>query len=79
MQAPENDRLRFVRELIYSPDLDMKKDWDAFRRSDPLGAFDSLVQGSLTLENGVFRNKLFGTLAFDDEIFLSEIVFRSKR
>ena len=68
-----------VRELIYSPDLDMKKDWDAFRRSDPLGAFDSLVQGSLTLEERSVPEQVIWHIGIRRRNFLSEIVFRSKR
>ena len=67
VEAPEDDRLRVAKELIDSPDIDLRQGWAAFCRSEPQGAFDSLTEGRLTPANGALWNTfLHGLLGGND-------------
>ena len=66
-EAPKDDRLRVALELAHSPDLDLQQGWFAFCRSDPQGAFDSLLKGELTPENAVLWSQFLSGLAFGDD------------
>ena len=65
--AAEDDRLRVAQELTHRPELDLQLGWSAYCRSDPQGAFSSLVKENLAPSNGALWNEFLGGLAFGNE------------
>ncbi|WP_454818878.1 SIR2 family protein [Labrys neptuniae] len=66
-EADPDDRLRVAIELSHSRDIDRQLGWSSYCRSDPKGAFETLVAAALTEPNLALWNDLLNALAFGDE------------
>ncbi|MCX8999914.1 SIR2 family protein [Rhizobiaceae bacterium BDR2-2] len=62
--ASQQDRLEVAREAIRSPDIEKREGWNAYCRSDPNGAFDTLSQAPLDEANAPLWHDLIGSIAF---------------
>jgi hypothetical protein len=67
VEADPDERLKIAAELRQSPDIDRQLGWGAYCRSDPKGAFETLVGAELTAPNIALWNDLIGALAFRND------------
>ena len=80
VEAVEDDRLRVAKDLLSSSDFELRDGWSAFCRSDPEGAFDSLIKGQPTAENGGLWNEfLHGLVRRGNigEVIVAELTVRA--
>ncbi|MDT4819507.1 SIR2-like domain protein [compost metagenome] len=67
LDAGDENRLEVAHEFIQSPDIDRQMGWNAYCRSDPIGAIDTLSTAPLDDKNAPLWDTLIGSLAFRDE------------
>lgn len=65
--AADDDRLEVAREIIHSTDIEKQLGWGVYCRTDPSGAFDTLMKASLDASNAPLWNDLIGSLSFPQE------------
>lgn len=61
--ASQQNRLEVAREAMRSPDIEKREGWNAYCRSDPNGAYDTLRQASLDEANAPLWHDLIGSIA----------------
>lgn len=66
-EADPDDRLKVAMELKLSPDIDRQMGWRSYCRSDPKGAFETLVAVELSAPNVALWDDLLAALAFRND------------
>ncbi|MDL2407592.1 SIR2 family protein [Rhizobium calliandrae] len=67
MEADPDERLQVAIELSQSPNLDRQLGWLSYCRTDPQGAFETLVGAELSETNLILWADLLTTLSFGEE------------